>query len=178
MFDPTIYENLKVVMEGAVYDLDLDGLILVTGRQDLVDLAEMSRSFVIRFRLKEGRCTAEIRLTASLADLAGEKLEWRNASPGCTVEIRFLMEVKDAAASCYAIQRELEAIWDGRPDIRQTVSYTYQEGTRQLTYMNEIRCTFNRKIDEGHWSDFPELLDVMVDSLEILEPHHYAGETG
>ena len=32
MFDPTIYENLKVVFEGAVYDLDLDGHLTVGDR--------------------------------------------------------------------------------------------------------------------------------------------------
>lgn len=179
MFDPTIFENLKVVMEGAVYDLDLEGVILVVGRQDLVDLADMSRAYVIRFRLKDGKCTGELRLIAGLADLAGEKLEWKNATPGCSLEIKFTLEMKETGSACHTIQRELEAIWDHRPDIRQTVSYPYYaEAGRDRLFTNEIRCSFNRKIDEGHWSDFPELLDVMVDSLEALEPHHAAGETG
>lgn len=179
MFDPTIFENLRVVMEGAVYDLDLEGVILVVGRHDLVDLADMSRAFVIRFRLKDGKCTGELRLTAALADLAGEKLEWKHATPGCSLELRFQLEMRDTSTACHVIQRELETIWDNRPDIRQTISYPYsQEGERDRLFTNDIRCTFNRKIDEGHWSDFPELLEVMVDSLEILEPHHAAGETG
>lgn len=179
MFDPTIFENLKVVMEGAVYDLDLEGVVLVVGRQDLVDLADMSRAFVIQFRLKEGRVTGELRLTAGLSDLAGEKLEWKHATPGCSLELRFVLGMKESGSACYNIQRELEALWDGRPDISQTISYPYQmEGVDERLFTNEIRCSFNRKIDEGHWSDFPELLDIMVDCLEILEPHHAAGETG
>ena len=36
MFDPTIFENLKVGIENAVYDLDnLDEIIRVTDRKDL-----------------------------------------------------------------------------------------------------------------------------------------------
>ncbi|MDF2669249.1 MAG: hypothetical protein K0R67_1555 [Paenibacillus sp.] len=179
MFDPTIFENLKVVMEGAVYDLDLEGLVLVVGRHDLVDLADMSRSFVIRFRLKDGHCTGELRLSAALSDLAGEKLEWKNAYPGCSLELRFQLEMRETSLACRTIQRELEGLWDRRPEITQTLSFTYSpEGDSAPMYVNEIRCTFNRKIDEGHWSDFPELLDIMVDSLEVLEPHHATGETG
>ncbi len=179
MFDPTIFENLKVVMEGAVYDLDLEGLVLVVGRHDLVDLADMSRVFVIRFRLKNGNCIGELRLSAALSDLAGEKLEWKNAYPGCSLELRFQLEISETANTCQTIQRQLEALWDGRPEIKQTISFPYNpDAELNHTFTNEIRCTFNRKIDEGHWSDFPELLDIMVDSLELLDPHHAAGETG
>ncbi len=34
MFDPTAFDNLKVIVEGAVYDFDLHGDILVTDRKD------------------------------------------------------------------------------------------------------------------------------------------------
>ena len=50
MFDPTIFDNLKVVAEGAVYDLDLQGEILITNRIDQVDLATLSRYYAITFR--------------------------------------------------------------------------------------------------------------------------------
>ena len=33
MFDPTIYDNIKVVLEGAVYDLDLEGKIIITTKR-------------------------------------------------------------------------------------------------------------------------------------------------
>ncbi|MDF0725751.1 hypothetical protein PY093_03360 [Cytobacillus sp. S13-E01] len=39
MFDPTIFDNLKVVIEGEVYDLDLTGDFLVTNRSDSIDIA-------------------------------------------------------------------------------------------------------------------------------------------
>jgi hypothetical protein len=45
MFDPTVFDNLKVIIEGAIYDLDLDGELQVVNRRDLVDLANMSRQF-------------------------------------------------------------------------------------------------------------------------------------
>lgn len=49
MFDPTVFDNLKVVLEGCVYDYDLEDKIVVTGRNDIVDLATLTRTFSIRF---------------------------------------------------------------------------------------------------------------------------------
>ncbi len=55
MFDPTAYDNLKVILEGLVYDYDLAGEIIVTKRNDLVNLADLSRTFQIHFSLTEDR---------------------------------------------------------------------------------------------------------------------------
>ncbi|WJH34045.1 hypothetical protein N6H14_29460 [Paenibacillus sp. CC-CFT747] len=90
MFDPTIYENLKVVAEGAVYDLDLKGELLILGRSDRVELASMSRAYAIRFRLPDKpEASAEFRLEADTYDLSAEILEKREAVPGCRLELFF-----------------------------------------------------------------------------------------
>ncbi|KHF34038.1 hypothetical protein CM49_03708 [Paenibacillus sp. P1XP2] len=81
MFDPTIFENLKVALENQLYDLDnIDGLIRIIGRDDRLEMSVMSREFAIRFELA-GRpeVFAEIRLEASLADLSAEILEIEDA---------------------------------------------------------------------------------------------------
>ena len=43
MFDPTAYENMRVVLEGIFYDKDLSGEILVIDRNDIVNTAKLSR---------------------------------------------------------------------------------------------------------------------------------------
>ncbi len=53
LFDPTAFDNMKVVLEGAVYDRDILGDILVVKRDDLVNLATLSRQFMMEFQLKE-----------------------------------------------------------------------------------------------------------------------------
>jgi|GEM_PF-323516 hypothetical protein len=105
MFDPTVFDNLKVVLEGCVYDYDLEEKIAVTGRSDIVDLATLTRTFSVRFtrrhpdvsqvsatspslpwgyredadpafrNMHEHGAEAEIVLHAELRDLAGELLE-------------------------------------------------------------------------------------------------------
>lgn len=93
MFDPTVFENLKVVAEGAFYDLDLDGELAVIDRHDLVDLAHMSRKYEIIARLdaeqeKDVECTFS--LSASLPAFAEEKLpSFTKRTPGCALTIMF-----------------------------------------------------------------------------------------
>lgn len=170
MFDPTIYENLKVVFEGAVYDLDLDGQIVVVHRSDLIDLAAMSRSYMIRFRMKEGRSSAELRLSAGLVDLAGEKLEWRNALPGCKLELAFTLTLRNPVTACKNIQDVLEQIWGAETTIVQTLSFRYgDDGSR---CHNEIAVQFERKIGEGQVGDIPDLLEHTVRTLRQLEPYN------
>lgn len=170
MFDPTIYENLKVVFEGAVYDLDLDGQIVVVHRADLIDLAAMSRSYAVRFRMKNGRCLAEIRLSAGLIDLAGEKLEWRNALPGCKLEIVFSLTLHNPERACPNIGDIMAQIWGTSSSIAQTLVYRYgEDGTR---CRNEIAVQFDRKIGEGQIGDIPDLLEHTLRTLRLLEPYH------
>lgn len=56
MFDPTVFDNLKVAMENAVYDLDnLDSRIDITQRIDRLEMSVMSREFGVQFRLRNSR---------------------------------------------------------------------------------------------------------------------------
>jgi len=119
MFDPTIFDNLKVVLEGLVYDHDLAGRIMITDRSDWIDLAKLSRSFRIRFRIRTpddpvqataewadaGQkehdrhfIQAEIVLSAGVKDLAGEimGLNMGDADrPGCELKIRWITVIQD-----------------------------------------------------------------------------------
>ena len=63
MFDPTIFDNMKVILEGYVYDLDFAGKIVVTGRMDRIEMSTMSRTYGIRFKEQgDGECSAEVGL--------------------------------------------------------------------------------------------------------------------
>lgn len=81
MFDPTIFDNLKVVLEGAVYDMDLNDSVVIMGRTDRIELSSMSRSFSMTMARKEdGVAEGSFMLTASVADLAAELLADSNSS--------------------------------------------------------------------------------------------------
>ena len=74
MFDPTAFDNMKVVIEGALYDLDLAGKIVIIDRNDIMNIAKMSRRFDVSFTLPEARVTAMIEITSNLINLAAELL--------------------------------------------------------------------------------------------------------
>jgi hypothetical protein len=175
MFDPTIYDNVKVVLEGAVYDMDLSGKILVTQRIDQIDLSSMSRYFSISFQqIDMPDNIAEISLRVHLRDLAAEILELPNESsenvilftPGCHLVISFMTNIQDPQQECPLIQSSLANIWQQRPQITQRLSYMFDE--QPLGYDNQIDLRFGRKIDEAQLDDFPELLQYAIASLAWL----------
>ncbi|WP_442604078.1 hypothetical protein [Paenibacillus sp. KN14-4R] len=168
MFDPTIFDNLKVVLEGAVYDLDLEGTILVTSRQDFVDLSSMSRTYQIGFAMKGDQpvAFAELSLHASLKDLSVEILENDSEQTGCTLGIKFLTQTRDPQTLCNLIEQEMTLQWSGRPSLEQTISYTHGAAQPMFTIM--VALSFGRKVNEAHVQDFPELIDYAARSLEWL----------
>ncbi|QHW31326.1 hypothetical protein GZH47_10965 [Paenibacillus rhizovicinus] len=171
MFDPTVFDNLKVAVENYVYDLDnLDARVIVTHRVDRLEMAVMGRVFALQFTLAKGSgITAEIRLEASLQDLAAEILDQQGAAPGCTVRIRFYMPVEDIETTCAYTERELTEIWQLEMPPTQMLSFMYGEGLPSPSYQNEIEVHFHRKINEEQMEDLPELIEHMVQSLERLE---------
>jgi hypothetical protein len=168
VFDPTIFDNIKVVLEGAVYDLDLEGKILVTRRTDLIDLSSMSRTFAIEFAKRANLPgKAEINLHAHLSDLAAEILENTSAIPGCTLTVKLFTQVKKPELECPEIEKHISAIWEHRPHLTQQLSYTY--GVDANSYNNQITLSFGRKIDESHIDDFATLIDCAADSIDWLD---------
>ncbi|WP_134699758.1 hypothetical protein [Ammoniphilus sp. YIM 78166] len=173
MFDPTIYENLKVVLEGAVYDLDAAGVALVTNRVDRVDLATMSRLYSIQFREKEqaaGQTEAEIQLSAQMQDLAAEILEQNEKYAGCGLEVVFQTNVRNIEQDCPKIETLLLDIWQHRPTIKQTLSFTYGENVG--SYKNSISVQFGRKINEEQIEDMDTLIDHVFHSIQELNQIH------
>ncbi|MCC2686616.1 MAG: hypothetical protein K0R75_3515 [Paenibacillaceae bacterium] len=168
MFDPTIFDNMKVVLEGAVYDLDLSGKFVVTDRVDRIELSTMSRTYSIQFcEQGKGECHAEIALEAGISDLAAELMQVKNSAPGCLLAIRFRHYIR-SVEDCLDVGLAFEDIWQGRPSIHQTISFVYDPMERPKRFMDLIELQFDRKLDEAQIDDFPELVRHVVISLQKL----------
>lgn len=174
MFDPTVYENLKVVLEGAVYDLDLEGSIRMTAREDLMDLASMSRTYRLAFCLPAAfeatrLVTAQITLSAGLADLAGEILEQESVVPGCSLELAFTMPLlpdEPEERICSWCEAAIWSVWGTRFSVRQTLSREY--GRKPDNRMNRISLLFNRKFGEDMAEDIPDLIKHVLQTTQKL----------
>ncbi|RAV02422.1 hypothetical protein [Paenibacillus sp. YN15] len=171
MFDPTIYENVKIVMEGAVYDMDLGGLIQVTAREDLVDLASLSRTFRIAFRTKPdaGGYTAWMELSSSLSNMAAEILEQPEAQAGCSIMISFTAALSKGAnpqTACEKAERAIRAVWGEQYRIEQQITHSYSQGQEEVRHT--VRLLFGRTFTEAVIDDLPELAAHTDKTLGIL----------
>jgi hypothetical protein len=174
LFDPTIFDNLKVALENQLYDLDnLDERIRVVNRVDRLDMAVMGREFALQFVLagsdRQKRIIGEIRLDTSLRDLATELLELQEGEPpGCSLRLLFHLAMLDAETLCPRIQTAVREQWGAEVSLTQTLSFVYGSGGGTV-YKNAVELRFNRRIDEEQMNDLPELIEHMLLTLEALE---------
>ncbi|MBA2875897.1 hypothetical protein [Thermaerobacillus caldiproteolyticus] len=173
MFDPTVFDNLKTVLEGAIYDLDLDGTIVITDRHDFVDLAHFSRTYHITFRLQESEETGvlcTVTLQTKLEQIAGELLQQNLTKPGCMLTITFYMPIQQIETTCPLIEDTLLGIWGANRLIRQTLRRDYKSKTE--AYDNEITIEFGRLIHEENVTDLQAMVPYMLKSLQQLQPFY------
>lgn len=167
MFDPTVYDNLKVILEGSVYDQDLEGDITISNREDLVDLAKIRRIYRAEFHLKGNPDQkAMIELTADLGQLSSELLH-QNDQAGCDLKIYFKIPITNPETVCPQIHDLLKEVWEGRPAIEQKISYRYP--AIEKVYANFIILDFKRKITEDQSNDLKRITAYTIESLKQMK---------
>ncbi|MCA0990734.1 hypothetical protein [Pseudalkalibacillus hwajinpoensis] len=166
MFDPTIYENVKVVLEGELYDRDLEGEISIISREDLVDLASLSRKYLMKFT-GNADVDVTIELFADLANFSAEQLQLDQIEPGCEIKIYFDVFISDEE-DCAEIEEDIRSIWGNRPTIRQTVSFPYAEDHQEVSLSTHVLLEFNRKINEDQISDLGDLIEYAIQTSNLL----------
>lgn len=171
MFDPTAFENMKVVVEGAVYDHDFYGDIVVTNRQDLVNLAHLSRKFIMEMELKsplsDTPVVGVVSLGANLENLSAELLP--NQSPfneGSTITVALKMARQLEGIQGGQLLTIIEGIWGSDRHI-ELINHTYRDNKNsQLTYTTECKISFGRLIKEEQMDDLTDMLDTLIESLK------------
>lgn len=168
MFDPTIYDNLKVVAEGELYDLDRAGEILVTGRVDLVNLASMDRTFRMEIARPDGVCKAVFELSAGVLDFAGELRGLRTADlvPGCRLRLLFTLPLR-AAAVWREVDERVRGIWGEVAAVRHERREELGGAAGGGSYLVDV--PFLSKIDEDDMDDIEPLLQHVVATLAALD---------
>lgn len=168
MFDPTIFDNLKVVIEGAVYDLDAAGAIFVTDRADQVDLAKMTRKYQIQFREQGAKTNslAEIQLRIDSTDLFDEINERADRYIGCQLMIAFETDAINVDDDCPKLDALMKEIWANRPKVEQKLSFIF--GAWPPKCANRITLDFGRKINEEQIEDIESLVDHVLHTLQRI----------
>ncbi|MGG0258336.1 hypothetical protein ABEY48_13975 [Bacillus mycoides] len=170
MFDPTAFENLKVIVEGAVYDFDLHGDILVTDRKDVMDLASLSRMYSISFQLTETFKTmveATFSLSVDAKNLSGEILGVPQFIPGCEMKLEFSFEMEQPEIGCEEIETLLHSIWGKERMITQKISYEYNK--QAISYHNKVEVLFQKSITEDHVDDLIAVISHMIETVRTIQ---------
>ncbi|MFJ7827937.1 hypothetical protein [Psychrobacillus sp. NPDC096623] len=169
MYDPTIFENLKVAFENHIYDLDnIEGKIDIKNRVDQMDLSVIARTFKIEFALVDhSDITAEIILDASLEDLAGEILEIANKNIGCTLALKFFKNIQNPDLQCEEIEQAIKDVWEDEIELTQTLSFVF--GTELSSYTNAIEVKFKQKINEDQIRDIAMFLEHVLETLHMFK---------
>lgn len=172
MFDPTAFDNMKVVIEGTLYDRDLDGEIAIIDRNDIVNSAKMSRTFNISFTFPEmdhGHLYAQIEINAALDNLAAELLasSLSEKLAGCYVTLKFFIKHADDLKHYQAVQKIFLDIWGETRKMTQTVEYNPL--TKPPKIQNVVTIDFVRLIREEQMEDLVEMTEFMIVTLEELK---------
>ncbi|MBD7908575.1 hypothetical protein [Sporosarcina gallistercoris] len=168
MYDPTIFDNLKVALENQLYDLDtLEEQIEIRNRRDVMDFAVLSREFALRFVLrKHPEIEVEVMLRASVHDLAGEIMEEPNANPACSLSLCFQKNVVDPKVECTGIEKVMASIWEQDIELKQTIRYVYGEENPEL--LNDIEAKFKPRLTEDNMTELSLFLEHVLDTLHVL----------
>ncbi|MET3696040.1 hypothetical protein SAMN05877753_102428 [Bacillus oleivorans] len=160
MFDPTAFENIKVVFEGAIYDFDLEGNITVVDRNDQFNLSKLSRHFDITFSLQNTLHPSKAKISLATDDLYKE-IKLNETTVGCNIEITFY--VSSHYQNDFSFMEQIYKIWEG-----QEIDLIKRESL--INYQSEylVMIGFGRKITEDQVDDLVAIVEHCIATLERL----------
>jgi hypothetical protein len=169
MFDPTAFENMKVVLEGAIYDLDLNGEIVIIDRNDIINTAKLSREYELKFKLDHSSAVAaSIEMESGLENLVAELLpgSLSQRKSGCSIRLYFSFEHQHKIVDYQKINKVLTDIWGSKRKIIHTVSFypLQQDNMNSL-----ITIEFGRLVHEDQIDDITAMIDFMFTTCEQLQ---------
>lgn len=171
MFDPTAFENMRVVIEGYLYDKDLDGELSIIDRNDIVNLSKLTREYMIEFQLKNSSSDhkATFCLKAGLENLAAELLPGNilASKQGSFVKLQFHVIHLNELDLYDKLQTGFQQIWGEKRTILQNIQYNPLNTNRSVE--NRITIEFNRLIVEDQMDDLLDMIDHMVETLIWLK---------
>ena len=163
MFDPTVFDNLKVIVEGYLYDLDLENKISITNRNDFVDLATMSRKCIITFsNVNRIDPAVNFEIEMSQKQLAGELLQTIK-KPGCYLTVSFQEESKNSKYD-ELLLKKLQKIWGEDHFVKLFI--TNELTSSSPAFYHQYQVSFQRTYGED---DLEELLNVVNHSVSLLK---------
>jgi hypothetical protein len=159
---PTVYDNIKTVIEGTHYDLENDKLINLIDRNDFVNLAKLTR----RFELVYSSVVSDNILTKLI--LSFNTTNWTNEiinsseNEGCSLQIKYyLHDLESLKLTEDNINLLLSKyFWNYRLSIDKIVRF---DETFEIFY--KITVSFKMKFSE---SDYDRIIEICTQTYKLL----------
>jgi hypothetical protein len=165
LFDPTAYENLKVVFEGIVYDYDLNEEITIIERNDYINLADMSRTYNLSFMNKNDRnqlLIMKIELKANFQQLVAE---WypMNERPGANINVHFNVNTKLDEVLEKRVSKFLKKNYEKMYNLEQ-ITNVYQD--QKMTYQFILKR--HEEITENNMEELHDIVNETINNGNYL----------
>lgn len=168
MFDPTAFDNVKVVLEGALYDLDLAGEICVMDRNDFVNIAKLSRQLEMTLKkIRESNASCSIILRADITNLAAELHPIMQSEKEAGCHFKMIYSVNGQASVYHKALEILQSIWGMEREYSCRVIHDPLQ--KNIGNKIEIEVNFKRLIYEDQMEDLTVLATYIMQSLEHLD---------
>jgi hypothetical protein len=167
MFDPTAFDNVKVVLEGALYDLDLAGQLCITDRNDVVNMAKLSRQFEITAKKRiESKISCTVFLRADITNLAAELHPMLQSEKEAGCHFKMVYSILEQSTFDIRTLEVLQSIWGKDREYHcKVISDPLQDKAGNII---DIEVHFKRLIYEEQIEDLTVLADFILQSLENL----------
>jgi len=167
MFDPTAFDNMKVIVEGILYDKDLDGDYLIIDRDDFMNLSKMNREFSITYKKNnvKSNVSCKFTLAATAKDLYSELLT-SSEDVGCYVEQTFFFN-KEIEAEI--LQRSLMLLQNHTAqqfNVFHNIKQSFFEKNKTET---SLIIKFINKITEEECDQLEELIHITEIMLQWFD---------
>jgi hypothetical protein len=156
LFDPTAFDNMKVLIEGILYDKDLAEELVITDRNDLINISKMNRKFSIQFNHINKNSSCKFTLETTAKDLYSELLNG-DTKVGCNVELEFYLSNELAIE---VLQRSMILLQNNTNEQFTVISNIKQPLFDKNTKKNSVMINFTNKFTENDFDKLEEILHI------------------
>lgn len=167
MFDPTAFDNMKVIVEGILYDKDLDGDYLIIDRDDFMNLSKMNREFSITYKKNsvKSNVSCKFTLATTAKDLYAELIA-SSEDVGCYIEQTFFfnkeIETEILQRSLMLLQNHTKQQFNVFHNIKQSFFDKNKTETSLI-------IKFSKKITEDEFDQLEELIHISEIMLQWFD---------
>ena len=167
-FHPIAFDNIKYLLEGHIYDLDLAEELIILDRNEWLNQAKWQKEYDITFALEQlSNLNCKFKLLSELNNIASELLEsnLNEQLSGVHFEMIFSMKTSLTSLQVNEIVLLLKTYWGQQRKFE--VVKIEKMFPKEIEYLFVVK--FERLIYEEQMENLGELVEVAVKALTEIE---------